>query len=132
MAIETEKILSEISEFSAQTLEEVEAFRVKYLGKKGIVKDLSSGIKDVAPENRKAFGQSLNSIKTAVTDRIEEIKSKISQDSEDASSGEDLTRPTGGRRECWLSSPSKYGASRNRRDFPTHRLYHRFRPRDRR
>jgi len=96
MAIDTEKILREISEFSASSLEEVEAFRIKYLGKKGIVKDLSSGIKDIAPEERKTFGQSLNQVKTAVVDRIEELTSAVSQDSGEASSEEDTTRPSGG------------------------------------
>lgn len=96
MAIETEEILNEIAVFSATTLEEVEAFRIRYLGKKGIVKDLSSGIKDIAPEERKAFGQSLNQVKTAVTERIEEIKSAISQGSGNDSSEEDTTRPSGG------------------------------------
>jgi phenylalanyl-tRNA synthetase alpha chain len=96
MAVETEKILSDISAFSATNLEEVEAFRIKYLGKKGIVKEISSKIKDIAPEHRRDFGQSLNEIKTAVAARIEEIKLALSENSTTRSSQEDRTRPSGG------------------------------------
>lgn len=95
MAIETEKILAEIEEFTASSIDEVEAFRIKYLGKKGLVKDLSSKIKDVLPEDRKTFGQSLNQIKTAVAARIDEIKSTLSEKDSEDSSKTDSTRPSG-------------------------------------
>jgi phenylalanyl-tRNA synthetase alpha chain len=43
---------SEIDNFTTTTLEELDAFRLKYLGKKGILIDLFNKIKDIPPENR--------------------------------------------------------------------------------
>jgi phenylalanyl-tRNA synthetase alpha chain len=95
MAVETEKILKEIEEFTASSIDEVEAFRVKYLGKKGLIKDLSSKIKDILPEDRKAYGQSLNQIKTAVASRIDEIKSSLADNDQSNDYRSDTTRPSG-------------------------------------
>jgi len=96
MAIETEKFLSEIAEFSASNPEELESFRIKYLGKKGIIKDLSSRMKEIAPEERRSFGQSLNQLKTAVADRIDSLSEKLSEGQGNETSKEDHTRPFGG------------------------------------
>ena len=42
---------------------EVEAFRVKYLGKKGILNDFFARFKDVPNENKKEIGQLINELK---------------------------------------------------------------------
>ena len=52
--IETYK--KEINEFITDKQEEAEAFRIKYLGTKGLVKDIMGGIKEVANEKKKEFG----------------------------------------------------------------------------
>ena len=43
--------------------EELEAFRIKYLGTKGLVKTIMGEMKHVAPENKKEAGQLLNEFK---------------------------------------------------------------------
>ena len=73
MAVDLEKILLEISSFAPSTMSEVESFRIKHLGKKGVVKELSAQIKDIEPSERKSFGQDLNKLKQAVEDKIEEF-----------------------------------------------------------
>lgn len=88
-------ILEEIGAFSANSLDELEAFRLKYLGKKGLFKDLSSKIKDVAPEDRKEFGQQLNKLKTAVLDRIESLKESLDSTGSSDEDGRDFSRPSG-------------------------------------
>lgn len=90
-----EAILKEIEAFNANSLEELEAFRLKYLGKKGLIKDLSSKIKDVAPENRKSYGQGLNTLKTAVLDRIEALKEALDSAGSSDQDGTDYSRPSG-------------------------------------
>ena len=94
MATTHEEIEQEIASFTANNADELEAFRVKYLGKKGVIKEMSARMKDVAPEDRKDFGQSLNGLKTAVQDRIESLKGELENISVTDSS-EDLTRPSG-------------------------------------
>lgn len=70
------------SAFEAATEESFSAddigkLRVAFLGRKGIIADLFDRIKDVAPEDRKAYGRDLNELKTFVTARIEQHETLI-------------------------------------------------------
>lgn len=94
MAATHEEIEQEIKSFTATSTDELEAFRVKYLGKKGVIKEMSARMKDIAPEERKNFGQTLNELKDAVQERIDSLKSALENQSGSATN-EDLTRPSG-------------------------------------
>lgn len=57
---------------TAADAQTVEAVRIRYLGRKGMLPDIMKGMKDVAPEDRKAYGQTANALKEelqAVLDR---------------------------------------------------------------
>lgn len=55
------------SELSAcRTPEQVEAFRVKYLGKKGVVTGMLKGLADVAADQRPILGQKANELRTQI------------------------------------------------------------------
>ncbi|MFN8250206.1 MAG: phenylalanine--tRNA ligase subunit alpha [Ferruginibacter sp.] len=54
---------SEIAGVNISSKEELEAFRIKYLGTKGLVKSIMGEMKNVAPENKKEAGQVLNDFK---------------------------------------------------------------------
>ncbi|MBO4306686.1 MAG: phenylalanine--tRNA ligase subunit alpha [Bacteroidales bacterium] len=73
---------------------EVEKFRVKYLGKKGVINDLFEQFKTVPNDQKKEIGQALNRLKNAAMDKIEEFKNNVIQTSEQTESGMDLTMPT--------------------------------------
>jgi phenylalanyl-tRNA synthetase alpha chain len=94
MAMNHEEIKNAIESFAGKTREEIESFRVEYLGKKGVLKALSAKIKEVAPEERKAFGKQLNELKTAVQNKIEALSSQL-EDQSAISPGMDPTRPSG-------------------------------------
>lgn len=94
MAATHEELIAEIKAFEATTPEELESFRIKYLGKKGVIKALSARIKDVDPEDRKDFGQSLNALKNTVQERIDTLKSRLNSEGS-AQADYDMTRPTG-------------------------------------
>ena len=49
--------------FEATTPDLVEAFRIKYLGTKGLVKSVLGEMKNIPPDQRKEFGQVLNEFK---------------------------------------------------------------------
>lgn len=94
MATTHEEIEQNIKSFTASNTDELEAFRIKYLGKKGVIKEMSARIKDVAPEDRKDFGQSLNALKNAVQERIDFLKTAL-ENAGTTTDDEDLTRPSG-------------------------------------
>jgi phenylalanyl-tRNA synthetase alpha chain len=84
----------EIASFRARSKEELESFRIRYLGKKGILADLFEKIKSIPAEKRKEFGAVVNRIKTAAEEKIHSLKEQL-RDSEEGSTdtGSDLTRP---------------------------------------
>lgn len=88
-------LLEDINSFSAKTAAELEAFRLKYLGKKGVIRNLQDQIKEAAPEDKKVIGKSLNIIKKRVEERLEQLQSTLSETSDSAKAKEDLTRPPG-------------------------------------
>jgi phenylalanyl-tRNA synthetase alpha chain len=58
-----EKYKGDISAESPATAEEIESFRIKYLGTKGLLKNIMGEMRNVAPENKKEAGQLLNEFK---------------------------------------------------------------------
>jgi len=66
-----ETITQEIQNTVATTSAEVEAFRIKYLGTKGLVKNMMGEMKSVPNEQKKEFGQILNAFKVAAEEKLE-------------------------------------------------------------
>jgi len=66
-----ESITKEIQNTVATTSAEVEAFRIKYLGTKGLVKNMMGEMKSVPNEQKKEFGQILNAFKVAAEEKLE-------------------------------------------------------------
>ena len=64
----------EMNVFAAADEKQVEAFRIKFLGTKGIVKSIMGEMKNVSPENKKEAGQLLNDFKLFTENKYEEIK----------------------------------------------------------
>jgi phenylalanyl-tRNA synthetase alpha chain len=58
----------------ASGAEALEALRVKYLGRKGILAELTAGIADLPAEQRPQFGQQINQIKQDISRLLEEKK----------------------------------------------------------
>ena len=55
--------ISEVNAFTTDNLSDVETFRIKYLGKKGILNDFFAEFKNVPNEQKKEFGQTINELK---------------------------------------------------------------------
>ena len=87
-----DKILDEARQFSAGNLQEIEQFRIKYLGKKGILSDLFRIFKEVPADQKIEMGQKINELKQFVAERIETLLSSLS-DENDSSDSADLTLP---------------------------------------
>lgn len=86
------KYLEETKEFVATTLDEIEAFRIKYMGKKGLVNDLFAEFKNVPRENKKEVGQKLNELKVTIQEKVNTLKENL-ENVDDSSSSIDTSLP---------------------------------------
>ena len=82
----------EIALMSAANAEEVEQFRIKYLGTKGIVKTVMGEMKNVPNDQKRAAGQLLNDFKQAVEAKYEALKAQHSGE-ESGNENIDLSLP---------------------------------------
>jgi phenylalanyl-tRNA synthetase alpha chain len=73
--------------------ESLEAFRVKYLGRKGLVTGILSLIGKLPPEQKKEGGQLANQVKQDVTQAFEELKAKIESAQKQTLPQVDITLP---------------------------------------
>ncbi|MBN2669834.1 MAG: phenylalanine--tRNA ligase subunit alpha [Bacteroidales bacterium] len=85
-------LLNEVEAFTTQTTDELEAFRIAYLGKKGKITALFSDFKNVANEEKKLVGQEINKLKNLAQDKVEFLKSQLVTQ-RTSSVGNDLTLP---------------------------------------
>ena len=88
-----DSILREVKSFRAENLDQLEEFRIKYLGKKGIIPALFSDFKNVAPEERKEVGLLMNNLKNAVQEKIVTLRESLETVSQDIEKP-DLTIPS--------------------------------------
>lgn len=88
-----ESYKEEIRGFVASKAEEAEAFRIKYLGTKGLVKEVMGEMKNVASEKKREFGQLLNEFKVFAESRYEELKSATGNNTESSAGSIDVSLP---------------------------------------
>ena len=84
---------SEIESFVAADDKQVEEFRIKYLGTKGLVKSIMGEMKNVAVENKKEAGQLLNEFKIFVENKFETIKGSAVSGQQSTADVIDLSLP---------------------------------------
>ena len=82
---------TEIEAFEPKTAEELESFRIQFLGTKGIIKDLFDEFKAVSPEEKRVLGKVLNEFKQLAEAKFNSFKDNFSSGSENQSIKEDLT-----------------------------------------
>jgi len=84
----------DIGSYTAANAAEVEAFRIKYLGTKGLVKDVMGEMKNVPNEQKKQFGLILNEFKLFAEDKWNTLKEAVENASENSTdAGIDLSLP---------------------------------------
>jgi phenylalanyl-tRNA synthetase alpha chain len=75
------------------TADGLEKFRIKYLGTKGLVKDLMTLLAKVPREQKPAVGQRLNAVKEKITSAFDAAREAISAGASDAAQAADVTEP---------------------------------------
>ncbi len=86
-----EDLKQEIASLSASGNDELEAIRLKYLSKKGLISQLFNDFRTIAADQKREVGQRLNELKEAANARFAELRSQIEDKSQDNDTI-DLTR----------------------------------------
>ena len=84
-------LLSEVKSLAAADEKELEALRIKYLGKKGLLNDLMADFRNVPAEQKRETGQKINALKTALLDKLNALRQSLAT-KEDSHDDLDLTR----------------------------------------
>lgn len=86
-----QSLLSEVANLQASDAKALEELRIKYLSKKGVVNELMGEFRNVAADQKREIGMKLNELKTALQDKLNELRSNLATQEEDHSDL-DLTR----------------------------------------
>lgn len=91
MIAKIQQLLDEIKALNANDEKELEALRIKYLSKKGVINDLMGNFRNVPAEEKREVGMKLNELKTAALEKINNLRESIIAH-EDGACDMDLTR----------------------------------------
>jgi phenylalanyl-tRNA synthetase alpha chain len=85
--------ITEVENFQGKTAEEIEAFRIKFLGKKGLLNEFFAEFKNVPNDQKKEFGQTINQLKNSAQAKVDELKEWLENQTEEKGIYGDLSRP---------------------------------------
>ena len=85
--------IKNVENFDTNSQIELENFRIKYLGKKGIITDLFKSLKNIDQKDKKSYGKALNDLKKDVNVKIKSTSEKLNSQQKISNKNFDLTRP---------------------------------------
>ena len=88
-----DQYISEINNFNTASTVELEEFRIKFLGTKGIIKDLFDEFKTVSPEEKRVLGKVLNEFKKLTEEKYHTLKEQFDSEQNVGGVERDLTLP---------------------------------------
>lgn len=77
MTDKIEALLSEVEQMSAANTEELEALRIKFLSKKGVIPSLMDDFRNVPSEQKREIGVKINELKQKTTEKINLLKDQF-------------------------------------------------------
>ena len=86
------KDIQEIQDFKSDSIAEIEEFRIKFLGKKGLLNSYFVEFKSLDSTEKKNAGRLLNELKNLAQDKVEALKESSSKSSENIKIN-DISRP---------------------------------------
>jgi len=90
---QADAMIAEINAYPVSSSEELEQFRIAFLGTKNKIKPLFQEIRNVDKERKKEFGQTLNKVKQTAESKFEELKGQLSGGAKKATDVPDLSLP---------------------------------------
>ncbi len=88
-----QQLKNEVEGYAVNNASELEAFRIRYLGTKNVLKDVFSEIKNVPNELKKEFGQRVNELKQLAENKFAELESKYKKAEKGKSDQIDISLP---------------------------------------
>ncbi len=92
MLAKVEELVQEVEGFNSSNLDEIEAFRIKMLGKKGAITALLAEFRNVPVEQKKEFGKGINQLKKLAIEKVNQLKEQA-EDEASNNKGLDLSMP---------------------------------------
>lgn len=86
------QLINEIDSFVTDSKENLEKFRIQFLGSKSVIRDLFNDFKNVPNEQKKEVGQLINEAKIKAQEKYDYILSTLSNDTTNTTDELDLTR----------------------------------------
>lgn len=86
-----QELRQQVEEMQAQSAEQMEALRIKYLSKKGEITELFNQFREVPKEEKKELGMQLNALRSLAEQRLQEMKETFEAQKAEADKP-DLTR----------------------------------------
>lgn len=89
-----EQLKTDIERAEANSPDELESFRMKYISKKSVVGELFAEMRHIPNEQKKAYGQAINQVKQLAEDKFRELIEKVNANTNHKKPVEvDLTLP---------------------------------------
>lgn len=88
-----QELKKEVEGYAVNNAAELEAFRIRFLGTKNVLKDVFSEIKNVPNELKKEFGQRVNELKQLAENRFAEFEGKYKKAGNNKSAEIDISLP---------------------------------------
>jgi phenylalanyl-tRNA synthetase alpha chain len=85
--------IEEAKAFNDKNKESLEQFRIKYLGSKGLLKELFNEFKNIPNDQKKDFGQVINTLKAVAEEKVKTIQEELESKEEVKGFYGDLSRP---------------------------------------
>lgn len=92
LAEKIDQLKAEVQNFQPRSLEELEEFRIHYLGRKGAITELMQEFKALPKDEKKNFGKAVNELKAQAQALVDEHKERLEEEAlAAAQANQDLT-----------------------------------------
>ena len=93
MSDKINELSEEIRAYQAANDEELEQFRLKFIGRKNVIADLFAEMRNVPNDQKKAFGQNVNALKNVAQEKFQDLIDGLKTSSSDEKADFDMTLP---------------------------------------
>ncbi len=87
-------LLLEVQSFEPKNKEELEKFRIRFLGKKGLLNDFFNDFKALSGEEKREAGKVINALKQAAEEKLETYKDSFDDTSASGAESVDISLPS--------------------------------------